>query len=110
MNWPFCTLPDASELFQWHILIPNAIAYIIMPLISFRFFSQCLESAFWWRTAILYLILHSGLSFLAFIFFLEGTFKLLAEICLLALFGIWLTKKSRLFADHSKTFTQILRK
>ena len=106
MNWPFCTLPDASELFHWHILIPNAIAYIIMPLISFRFFSQCLESAFWWRAAILYLILHSGLSFLAFIFFLEGTFKILAEICLLALFGIWLTKKSRLFADHSKTFIQ----
>lgn len=106
MNWPFCTLPDASELFQWHILIPNAIAHIIMPLISFRFFSQCLESAFWWRAAILYLLLHSGLSFLTFIFYLEGTFKLLAQICLLALFGIWLAKKSRLFPDRSKTFIQ----
>lgn len=98
MEWLNWFLPDLPMRFQWYMIVPGLLAYILLPLITFYFFCRYCQISFRWLPGVCYMLFYAFVCVWEVRCRLPGSSRLLAEILLLTLCGCILLKRKRVEA------------
>ena len=98
MEWLNWFLPDLPMRFQWYMIVPGLLAYILLPLIIFYFFCRYCQISFRWLPGVCYMLFYAFVCVWEVRCRLPGSSRLLAEILLLTLCGCILLKRKRVEA------------
>ena len=95
MEWLNWYLPEPSIHFQWYMVVPFLLGYVLLPLTAFFFFCRYCMISFQWLPGLLYTFLYAAVYAWEVRWQLQGSPGLLAEILLLAGCGGFLLKRRR---------------
>ena len=95
MEWLNWYLPELSIRFQWYMVVPFLLGYVLLPLTAFFFFCRYCMISFQWLPGLLYTFLYAAVYAWEVRWQLQGSPGLLAEILLLAGCGSFLLKRRR---------------
>ncbi len=82
-----------SVHFQWYMILPVLLSYVVLPLTAFFFFCRYCMIPFRWFLGIFYTSLSAVLYVLEIRYHLQGSMGLIAEILLLSLCGCMLIRR-----------------
>ena len=59
MEWLNWFLPDLPMRFQWYMIVPGLLAYILLPLLTFYFFCRYCQISFRWLPGVCYMLFYA---------------------------------------------------
>lgn len=95
MEWLSRYFSEFFICFQWYMIVPCLLGYVLLPLTVFFFFCRYCMISFRWLPGMFYTLLYAAVCAWENRWQLQGSPGLLAEILLLAACGCFLLKRKR---------------